>query len=501
MPRNAPHLIVYPDGLGGDIPTLRTVLDEHFAPAFGGVHLLPPFPSSGDRGFAPTSYYQIDPHFGRWPDITALAENYELTLDLAVNHISRQSKYVVDFVSRKEDSDYADMFIRFSEFWPEGRPTRADLDRIYKRKPEAPYIDIVFADGSRDRLWCTFSEEQIDLDVRAAKTRESLRTFMEVLARHGTSILRLDAVAYVTKKLNTPCFFEEPEIWEVLDFLRGVGDELGMTLLPEVHEHHDYQLKLAEHGYWTYDFALPMLVLHALYRGTGARLKAWLQSAPRRQFTTLDTQDGIGVVDVVDLMSPEEIEQTKEDLFSRGANAKRRYNGREYGNLDIYQINCSYYSALAEDDAAYLLARAIQCFAPGIPQVYYVGLLAGTNDVDLVERSKIGRNINRHNFSVHEIDVALERRVVRKLLSLLQFRAENPAFSVDGEVQILETADHLLHLRRRAGNAVAELQADLRDYRFTIRYGTVAEGAGSGGDGGFAAGDEGPPTALIELTL
>ena len=68
-------------------------------------------------------------------------------------------------------------------------------------------------------------------------------------------------------------------------------------------------------------------------------------------------------------------------------------------NLDIYQINCTYYSALGNNDAAYLLARAIQFFAPGIPQVYYVGMLAGENDLELLENTKEGRNINRHYYT------------------------------------------------------------------------------------------------------
>ena len=76
-------------------------------------------------------------------------------------------------------------------------------------------------------------------------------------------------------------------------------------------------------------------------------------------------------------MPDEEIEAAKEHLFEYGANVKRVYNTEKYNNLDIYQINCTYYSALGDDDNAYLLARAIQFFAPGTPQVYYVGLLAG----------------------------------------------------------------------------------------------------------------------------
>lgn len=99
--------------------------------------------------------------------------------------------------------------------------------------------------------------------------------------------------------------------------------------------------------------------------------------SPKHQFTTLDTHDGIGIVDVKDLMPDEEIDRTKEMMFSEGANVKKIYNTAAYNNLDIYQVNTTYYSALGNQDDAYLLARAIQFFAPGIPQVYYVGMLAG----------------------------------------------------------------------------------------------------------------------------
>lgn len=92
-----------------------------------------------------------------------------------------------------------------------------------------------------------------------------------------------------------------------------------------------------------------------------------------KQFTTLDTHDGIGVVDVKDILSDEEIDYTSNELYKVGANVKRKYSSAEYNNLDIYQINSTYYSALGDDDKKYFLARLIQAFAPGIPQVYYVG--------------------------------------------------------------------------------------------------------------------------------
>ena len=67
--------------------------------------------------------------------------------------------------------------------------------------------------------------------------------------------------------------------------------------------------------------------------------------------------------------------------------------------MDSSQINCTFYDALGRRDAEYLIARAIQCFVPGIPQIYYVGLLAGGNDIELLRRTGVGRDINRHYYT------------------------------------------------------------------------------------------------------
>jgi sucrose phosphorylase len=96
----------------------------------------------------------------------------------------------------------------------------------------------------------------------------------------------------------------------------------------------------------------------------------------------------------------------------KGANTRKIFSGPEYQNLDVYQVNCTYYSALACNDDSYIAARAIQFFTPGIPQVYYVGLLAGENDIELVQHTKNGRDINRHNYTLDEIAVEIQKPVV-----------------------------------------------------------------------------------------
>lgn len=460
-------LITYADSLGKNLRELSEALDRYFSKAVGGVHILPFFPSSADRGFAPTTYSEVDPQLGGWDDVDAVRRGRYLMTDFMINHISRSSDYYLDFQKNKDNSPYKDLFLRYRNFWPGGEPTPQQVDAIYKRKPRAPYAEINFADGTSEKLWCTFGEEQIDLDVDSAYTKSFIRDQLLNLAGHGADIVRLDAFAYAVKKAGSSCFFEEPEIWGLLESCARTAALKGSEILPEIHEHYSIQMKLAQRGYWVYDFALPMLVLHALYTGKSGELKNWLRICPRKQFTTLDTHDGIGVVDVKDLLSDEEIERTRDMLYERGANVKRKYSSADYNNLDIYQINCSYYSALGDDDGAYLLARAIQFFAPGIPQVYYVGMLAGKNDIDLLERTKEGRNINRHGYTLPEIAAEVERPVVRRLLRLMEMRNTHPAFG--GELRIPPTEnENELVIERVSGEEKAVLRANLSDHRFTI---------------------------------
>lgn len=464
---NRCQLITYPDSFGTSLSDLGTVLDTYLRGIIGGVHILPFYPSSADRGFAPLTYFEVDPAFGSWEDIKKLSGEYDLTVDFMMNHISRRSEYFLDFLQKKDASPYADLFIRYKDFWPPGRPGAEDLRAVYTRKPRPPYLEAEFADGTTEKVWCTFDYEQIDLNFSSGTTRKLVKEFLVHLCKRGIKMVRLDAFAYSTKKVGTNCFFVEPEVWEYLEFVRDIVAPYGVDILPEVHEHYSIQLRCAEKGYWVYDFSLPMLVLQALYDGNGTNLKHWLGICPRNQFTTLDTHDGIGVVDAVDLLSPEELERTKENLYSRGANVKKVYNTERYNNLDVYQLNCTYYSALGNDDEAYLLARAIQFFTPGIPQVYYVGLLAGKNDIELLEKTKIGRNINRRHYTLEEAARETSKPVVRELFTLMELRNRSAAF--DGAFMLHETEPHELHITWEKGGEIAELKADLRSKEYTVK--------------------------------
>lgn len=327
----------------------------------------------------------------------------------------------------------------------------------------------MFEDGSVEHLWNTFGEEQIDLDVTKEVTMEFIRKTIQHLASNGCDLIRLDAFAYAVKKLDTNDFFVEPDIWDLLDKVRDIAAEYGTELLPEIHEHYSIQFKIADHDYYVYDFALPMVTLYTLYSSRTERLAKWLKMSPMKQFTTLDTHDGIGVVDVKDILTDEEIDYASNELYKVGANVKRKYSSAEYNNLDIYQINSTYYSALGDDDVKYFLARLIQAFAPGIPQVYYVGLLAGKNDLKLLEETKEGRNINRHYYSNEEIAKEVQRSVVKALLNLFSFRNRSEAFDLEGTIEIETPTVHSIVIKRqnkdKSVTAVAEIDLQNQTYR------------------------------------
>ncbi len=465
--KNGIQLITYPDSLGKNIRELYRALDGPLKGCLKGVHILPFFPSSGDRGFSPLGYKEVDPAFGAWEDIRRISSEYDLVVDFMVNHLSRQSAEFKDFAEKGDDSEWAGLFLPVDRVKHDGEFTTDELSKIYTRKPRAPWIEITHADGTARKLWCTFSEEQIDLDVTSETGRNYILDSLDFLADQGAAMIRLDAFAYVTKRAGTSCFFLEPEIWDILGDIRDALGKKGVEVLPEIHEHYTIPLKLASKGYPVYDFALPMLMLHAVFSGRADRLGSWLEKCPDNQYTTLDTHDGIGVVDVADLLTPEEVDETVGNLYEKGSNVNRRYSSEEYNNLDIYQINCTYYSALGEDDAAYLLARAVQFFAPGIPQVYYVGMLAGRNDLELLESTKNGRDINRHGYTLEEIGRETERPVVVELMKLMKLRNSHPAFG--GSFTLVKgSRQGELVVRRENGCAVLTLKADFRAKRFQI---------------------------------
>ena len=270
-----------------------------------------------------------------------------------------------------------------------------------------------------------------------------------------------------------------PETFDFIAELTAQAHTLGIEVLVEIHSHYLEQIDIAKQVDWVYDFALPPLVLHTLYTRNARHLKRWFEIRPRNAVTVLDTHDGIGVLDVAadrkggnlpGLLAPEEINALVETIHERSQNESRQATGAAANNLDLYQVNCTFYGALGRRDNEYLIARALQLFTPGIPQVYYVGLLAGANAMNLLRRTGVGRDINRHYYGEQEIHNELSRPTVRSLLDLIRFRSTHAAFA--GEFHLAPNNDHEICIEWRNGNEAARLDVDLRSMQSTITHST-----------------------------
>jgi len=478
--KNQVQLIAYVDRFsGGGFRELQSLLsDGPLAGLFGGVHLLPFFwPIDGtDAGFDPIDHTQVDPQLGSWDDVRALAKRTDLMADLIVNHVSIRSPQFTDFRKRGDASSYAFMFLTYGRVFGDGA-TEAELLQIYRPRPGLPFTKVRLDDGTERLLWTTFTSEQVDIDVRSAQGKRYLDEILNQFQKAGIRSIRLDAAGYAIKKRGTSCFMS-PETFEFIGELTQRTHAHGIEVLVEIHSHYLEQIEIAKQVDWVYDFALPPLILHTLYTRNSCHLKRWLEMSPRNAITVLDTHDGIGVIDVgtdrkspdgpPGLLSPKEIDGLVETIHQRSNGESRQATGAAASNLDLYQVNCTFYDALGRQDDDYLIARAIQFFAPGVPQIYYVGLLVGSNDLDLLRRTGVGRDINRHYYTQTELHERLKAPVVRSLLDLIRFRNAHPAFA--GALQIHSSDNSSIVMEWRKDSDWARLDVDLAARRAVISH-------------------------------
>jgi sucrose phosphorylase len=478
--KNAVQLITYADRLGGgNLDDLRKLLGGALAGVFGAVHILPfYFPIDGaDAGFDPVDHTRVDPRLGAWPDIAALARETDVMADVIVNHISAESPQFADFSQHGAASPFDGLFLTQEAVFPNGI-TPAEQAAIYRPRPGSPFTPVTLANGERRTLWTTFTPQQLDIDVRHAQGRAYLEAILRALSANGVTMIRLDAVGYAIKRAGSSCFML-PETFEFIGALAARARALGLEVLVEVHSHYREQIAIAGQVDWVYDFALPPLVLHALFFKTARHLRAWIDVRPTNALTVLDTHDGIGIIDIgadpndrtgrPGLVPPAELDQLVEMIHANSRGQSREATGAAASNLDLYQVNCTFFDAVGRDENAYLLARAIQFFLPGVPQVYYVGLLAGENDMALLARTGVGRDINRHHYGADEIALALRRPVVQRLIALIRQRNTHPAFAGQFSVDP-DTDDGRLTMRWTAGAHSARLHVDFQTLACETRF-------------------------------
>ena len=311
---------------------------------------------------------------------------------------------------------------------------------------------------------------QMDLNIKSPLVWEFYDNTLKTLADYGAKIVRLDAFAYAPKEVGEKNFLNEPATWDVLTKVRELADKYNVRLLPEIHASYEEKIyeKIANKGYMTYDFFLPGLIIDAFEQQSGEVLKKWADELVEKKIQVvnmLGCHDGIPLLDLKGLISEERIQSVIDTVVKRGGYVKDLHGQKNV----YYQVNATYYSALGEEDKRMLLARAIQIFMPGKPQVWYLDLFAGKNDYEAVKRAGAGghKEINRTNLTVEEMEAGLQRDIVLKQLEMLRFRHTFPVFSNESEFSMKCTGSKIfMEWKNKEERAV--LKADLSDFNFDI---------------------------------
>ncbi|MBO7698246.1 MAG: hypothetical protein J6S38_04320, partial [Erysipelotrichaceae bacterium] len=304
---------------------------------------------------------------------------------------------------------------------------KIDLGRFNKYKEEI----VKYLSDNRSYLG------QMDLNIKSPLVWEYYRDTLKKLADYGVAIVRLDAFAYAPKEPGERNFLNDPGTWDLLEKINEIAVEYGLTLLPEIHasyEEKTYRL-LAEKGYMVYDFFLPGLLIDAFIRKNGVYLKKWADEVVENRISTvnmLGCHDGIPLLDLKGLLPEEDIQTMIDTVVSRGGYVKDLHGAKNV----YYQVNATYYSALGEDDKRMEMARAIQLFMPGKPQIWYLDLFAGKNDYEAMARAGVGghKEINRSNLTLEQANELLKKDIVTKQLELLRFRNTCPVFTEDADI-------------------------------------------------------------------
>lgn len=311
---------------------------------------------------------------------------------------------------------------------------------------------------------------QMDLNIKSPLVWEFYDNVLKTLAEYGAKIVRLDAFAYAPKEPGLKNFLNEPGTWDLLKQVQDLADKYQLSLLPEIHASYaekTYEV-IADKGYMTYDFFLPGLIIDALESGNGELLEKWANEIIVKKMKVvnmLGCHDGIPLLDLKGLLPEERIQGLIDTIVGRGGMVKNLHGQKNM----YYQVNATYYSALDANDDKMLMARALQLFMPGKPQVWYLDMFAGANDHEAVRKAGPDghKEINRTNLSMEQMEEALQKEVVLKQLDMLRFRSKFPAFSFDSDITISHEDGCMSFVWEKDGYT-AQLKADLNNMKYEI---------------------------------
>ena len=465
-------LITYADQFReSEAPTLATFArfyQQHLRNTFNIVHLLPFFPWSSDDGFSVIDYHRIDSICGDWSDIAELHRHTRLMFDFVCNHMSAHSAWFKHFLAL--DPGWDDFFISM--------PPATDLSAVTRPRTSPLLTPFDFANGEKRFIWTTFSADQIDLNFGNPEVLIRMAGVLLDYLKKGADYVRLDAVGYMWKTPGTRCI-HLPKTHQLVKLFRAIVDEVapGTVIITETNVPHQDNISYFGNGedeaQMVYQFSLPPLVLHAIHNGSSRALRQWAASLDSGGGTTtffnfLASHDGIGLNPARGILPESEIVALVRDLAMEGALIS--YKNNPDGSTSPYEINVTYMDALNQQDdddetrlRRFMLAHALLLAFPGVPAIYVQSILGSRNDNEGVKAAGHNRAINREKYAIADIEQqltaenGLRHQVFTQLSALIQLRTRQPAFHPDNPMEILDSDNTLLILRRYSHDGQASL--------------------------------------------
>jgi amylosucrase len=185
------------------------------------MSLIRPREGESDGGFAVIDYCDVDPKLGTIHDLEHLCTTFRqrglsVCVDLVLNHCAKDHEWALR--AKAGEKKYQDYFYMYSDrtLPDEYEKTLPDIFPDFKPGNFVYYEDL------KKWVWVTFNEFQWDLNWTNPEVFLEISDTLFYLANKGVDVFRLDAVAFMWKRLGTNCQ-NQPEVFAILQALRAVS--------------------------------------------------------------------------------------------------------------------------------------------------------------------------------------------------------------------------------------------------------------------------------------
>lgn len=455
------------------LATLQKFADSFFRNTIRNIHLLPFYPWSSDDGFSVIDYREVKKENGTWEDVRSLSKNFKLMFDLVLNHCSRESEWFKEFVSGIQPARHY-----FLEIDP-----KTDL-RDVVRPRTTPLLTPTQTRNGETHVWTTFSADQVDLNWA---NPDVLFEFLDIIMWYisqGAKFLRLDAVAFLWKEIGTDCIHHantHTAVALLRDFLSIVAPDT--VIITETNVPHHENISYFGNGkeaHMVYNFTLPPLMLHCLLEENAAELTAWAKDLayPGKGMTYFNftaSHDGVGVRPLQGILSDEQIGSLAKKVEEKGGMVS--YRNLPDGGKSPYELNITYFSALASDDeelsrARFLCSQTVALTLKGVPGIYFHSLTGSKNNTAGVQETGRARTINRAHWEYSDLMAQIKdtdshtSQVFAEYLMRISKRGNHPAFHPDGGQVIYDLSSDLFIIVR---TSIDENEKILAVFNFTSK--------------------------------